>query len=62
MDNNNPSVVAFLNLSPSRRATLARQVRIYCNQNPHMANASIYWRGLSAEQVRGLAKAAKAAG
>lgn len=60
MDNNNPSVVAFNNLSSSRRARLAREARIYCNQNPHMANASIFWRTLSAVQVRELAKAAKA--
>jgi hypothetical protein len=55
MDNNNPSVVAFRNLSSSRRAALSRKARIYCNQNPHMASAGIFWRGLSATQVRELA-------
>lgn len=55
MDNNNPSVVAFRNLSSSRRATLARQARIYCNKNPHMASAGTFWRNLSATQVRELA-------
>ena len=55
MDNNNPSVVAFRNLSSSRRAALARQARIYCNKNPHMASACTFWRNLSATQVRELA-------
>ena len=55
MDNNNPSVVAFTNLSSSRRAALSRQARIYCNQNPHMASAGKWWQGLSATQVRELA-------
>jgi hypothetical protein len=55
MDNNNPSVVAFRNLSSSRRAALARQARIFCNKNPHMSSAGTFWRNLSATQVRELA-------
>ena len=54
-DWSNHSVVAFRNLSSSRRATLARQARIYCNKNPHMASACTFWRNLSATQVRELA-------
>lgn len=54
-----PDANAFLALSPSRRARLAREARIYCNKHPHMANASLFWRGLSAAQVRELARAAK---
>lgn len=50
---------AFIALSPSRRARLAREARIYCNRYPHMASAGIFWRGLSATQVRELARAAK---
>jgi hypothetical protein len=54
-DWSNHSVVAFRNLSSSRRAALARQARIYCNKNPHMASACTFWRNLSATQVRELA-------
>jgi len=52
---------AFLALSPSRRARLAREARIYCNRYPHMANAGLFWRGMSAVQVRELARSAKLA-
>ena len=54
-DWSNHSVVAFRKLSSSRRAALARQARIYCNKNPHMASACTFWRNLSATQVRELA-------
>ncbi len=54
-DWSNQSVVAFRNLSSSRRAALARQARIFCNKNPHMSSAGTFWRNLSATQVRELA-------
>lgn len=52
---------AFLALSPARRAALAREARIYCNRYAHMASAGLFWRGLSATQVRELARSAKLA-
>lgn len=41
----------FRRLSPSRQATLRRRAVAYCQACPNMADASSYWRGLSARQV-----------
>lgn len=42
---------AFRRLSSSRQRTLAREAEQLVRQQPHMADASTYWRGLSARQV-----------
>ena len=41
----------FSQLSKSRKATLRREARKFIYEAPHMADASIFWRGLSARQV-----------
>ena len=41
----------FLKLSRSRRSVLVRRAIALCNDYPHCADASNYWRGLSARQV-----------
>jgi len=41
----------FRRLSRSRRSVLVRRAIALCNDHPHCADASNYWRGLSARQV-----------
>jgi len=41
----------FRRLSRSRRSVLVRRAFAYSNDYPHCADASNFWRGLSARQV-----------
>jgi len=41
----------FRRLSRSRRSVLVRRAIALCNDYPHCADASNFWRGLSARQV-----------
>jgi len=41
----------FRRLSASRRSVLVRRAICLCNDYPHCADASNFWRGLSARQV-----------
>lgn len=50
---------AFARLSASRRAALAREARECVRTTPHMADASMFWRGLSARQVIAAANATR---
>ena len=39
------------NLSPRQKARWIRKALTYINDYPHMADASTFWKGLSARQV-----------
>jgi hypothetical protein len=41
----------FRKLSRSRRSVLIRRAIALCDDYPHCADSSTYWRGLSARQV-----------
>jgi hypothetical protein len=41
----------FRKLSPKYQAELVSRAKAYIEKYPHMADASIFWRGLSARQV-----------
>ncbi len=41
----------FKRLSPKYQAELVSKAKTYIEKYPHMADASIFWRGLSARQV-----------
>lgn len=41
----------FAALSPATKRALKRKAQEYCSAKPAMANASNFWRGLSAQQV-----------
>jgi hypothetical protein len=41
----------FRTMSPQARAAWIRKAKAYIEANPSMADASTFWRGLSARQV-----------
>ncbi len=47
----NERICEFKKLSPKYQAELVSRAKAYIEKYPHMADASIFWRGLSARQV-----------
>jgi hypothetical protein len=44
-------VAQFRSMSPQARSAWIRKAKAYIEANPAMADASTFWRGLSARQV-----------
>jgi hypothetical protein len=47
----NERICEFKKLSPKYQAELVSRAKAYIEKYPHMADASIFWRGLSARQL-----------